>query len=293
MRRKWSVHQHREEEAGAGGGCGTGPGEKEAWLQGSMEGRKAETLEINYTHSAAGGAKQHLPERQRHLSTTGMRTGSENFLPAEWSHPSLWGSSMRALLLLRECSGLELLPYSSQDGKEAAMFFSRWETCVSSKSHAVSFPLILDSTPRWVCCFLPPLWLGKGTLEHWPWSLQGEHSPRTFRLSFAMDQHPKELHIFSTVNVTSQPMQGCSKVQAWMVPEDTQHKQKLMPIFSTAWFSLGLIPHAQNKVLIPFFPSKAEFRSSLCLCSVSMCKWTGWQEPLNAPQEDREAQRNG
>lgn len=109
MRRKWVVHQHREEEAGAGGGCGTGPGEKEAWLQGSSEGRKAERLKINYTHSAGGGAKQHLPERQWHLSTTGMRTGSKNFLPPEWSHPSLWGSIMRALLLLREGSGLEHL----------------------------------------------------------------------------------------------------------------------------------------------------------------------------------------
>lgn len=86
-----------------------------------------------------------------------------------------------------------------------------------------------------------------------------------------MDQHPKELHIFSPVNATSHLMQRCSKIQAWMVPEDTQYKEEFMPIFSTAWLSVGLIPHSQKKVLIPFLPAKAEFRSRLCLCSVFMC----------------------
>lgn len=130
MRRKWSVHQQREEEAGAGGGCGTGPGEKEAWLQGSMEGRKAERLKINYTHSATGGAKQHLPERQWHLSTTGMRTGSENFLPAEWSHPSFGEASWEPCYSWGKALDLSILRYSSQDGKEAAMSLQQMGSCV-------------------------------------------------------------------------------------------------------------------------------------------------------------------
>lgn len=175
MRRKWAVDQHGEEEAGAGGGCGTGPGEKEAWLQGSMKGRKAERLKINYTHSATGGAKQHLPERQRHLSTTGMRTGSKNFLPAEWSHLPFgeapwepcycWGEALIWASYRIPLKMEKRLPWS----------FSTGEAWVSGRSHAV--------TSRSMCCFLPPLWLGKGTLGHWPWSLQVEHSPCTRALS--------------------------------------------------------------------------------------------------------------
>lgn len=293
MRRKWVVHQHREEEARAGGGWGTGPGEKEAWLEGSTEDRKAKRLKINYTHSASGGAKQHLPERQRHLSTTRMRTGSTNFLPPEWSHPSIWVSTIRALLWLREGSGLE----------NPTLFLPRWERGCHVPSadgkpgwQQVSFPLILDSQSQ-VNVLLPstPV-IGKGDPRALTLVLAGGAQPLhqgTLRLSSAMDQHPKELHIFSPVNVTSYSMQGCSKIHTRMVPEDTQHKQEFMPLFSTAWLSVEFIPHPQSKVLIPFPSAKTEFRSSLCLCSVFMSNWTEWQEPLNAPKQDIEAHGNG
>lgn len=139
----------------------------------------------------------------------------------------------------------------------------------------MSFLLILDSQTQ-VSVLLPATTVtGEGDAGALTLVLAGGAQPLhqgTFGLIFAMDQHPEELHVFSPVNVTSHPMQGCSTIQARMVPEDTQHKQEFMPIFGTAWLSVGLIiPHPQNEVLIPFPPAKAEFRSSLCLCSVFMC----------------------
>lgn len=138
---------------------------------------------------------------------------------------------------------------------------------MSGRTHVVSFPQVsalLPATPV----------TGTGDPGPLILLLAGGAQPLhqgTFRLSFAMDQHPRELHIFSPVSVTSHPMQGCSKIQARIAPEDTQYKQEFMPIFSTAWLSVGLIPRSQNKVLNPFLPAKAESRSSLCLCSVFMC----------------------
>lgn len=134
-------------------------------------------------------------------------------------------------------------------------------------------PLFWMATPRLMCCFLP-LVSGKGDPGALTRVLAGGAQPLhqgTFRLSFAMDQDPKELHASTPVKVTSHPMQGCSNMQAQMVPEDTQHKQEFMPIFGTAWLSAGLAPRPQNKALIPIPPAKTEFRSSLCLCSVFMC----------------------
>lgn len=148
---------------------------------------------------------------------------------------------------------------------------------------------MLCLSPRSACCFLPTLCLGQGTLDHWSCSLQGEHSPCTRALSgWALQWiSTRESCTYFPLCVTSHPMQGCSKIQARIAPEDTQYKQEFMPIFSTAWLSVGLIPRSQNKVLNPFLPAKAESRSSLCLSSVFMCNWTGWQEPLNAPKQDR------
>lgn len=199
---------------------------------------------------------------------------------------SLWGSTVRTLLLLRRGSDLSILPYSSQDGKEAAMILQHRGSLGEWQEPRCYFQIdvLLPATPV----------TGKGDPGALTLVLAGGAQPLhqgTFRLSFAMHQHPRELHISSPVNITSHPTEGCSKIQAWMVPEDTQHKQEFMPIFGTAWLFLGLIPHRQNKILIPFSPSKAELRSSLCLCSVFMCNRTEWQEPFNAYHNKTERHR--
>lgn len=182
MRRKWAIHQHREEEAAAGEGCGTGPGEKEVWLQGSTEGRKAERLKINYTHSATGGAKQHLPERQ----ATPQHHTDENWkqkLPLSRMITSFPLGKHRESLATAEGRlwTWASYPLPPNMGKRLPCSFS----CVFLPC---SFMLYLSflfwmAIPRSMCCFLPPLWLGKGTLEHWPWSLQMQHSSCTRALS--------------------------------------------------------------------------------------------------------------
>lgn len=79
-------------------------------------------------------------QRQGHLSTEGVRTGSKNFLPPERSHPSLQGSTGWGLLLLRAGSGPQhptpFLP--SNRWERPPRSCNRWEIWVSSRTHAVS-----------------------------------------------------------------------------------------------------------------------------------------------------------
>lgn len=86
-------------------------------------------------------------------------------------------------------------PTPPKIGKRLLCSFSRWEAWVSGRTHAVSFPQVSVLLPA------NPV---SGTGDPGPLILllAGGAQPLhqgTFRLSFAMDQHPRELHIFSPV----------------------------------------------------------------------------------------------
>lgn len=137
-----------------------------------------------------------------------------------------------------------ILLYSSQDGKEATIFPQQTGSLGEQQDPCCVFPPYSGQPDPGQCaasCHHCDWGRGRWSTDPGPAGGAQPLHQGTFGLIFAMDQHPEELHVFSPVNVTSHPMQGYSTIQARMVPEDTQHKQEFMPIFSTAWLSVGLI----------------------------------------------------